>query len=436
MQKSSTSLFRPSQSSLAAQSVLVPAVLQMDANWIVLRDVMLDLGARSAPSLPSRVCFALLHPKQGVVLLDIAPHSTSHAVERLRRALTAAKFHKTFPGHLAILYRQVTQEDVPHLADLIRAAFSEERATEIDGGQGWTCLARHVLGGVRIFDLGFSTWTSQVDSPSVAPPWMAEWRPAARSPGFSALGYFWAVVLATVASGAAFLHYDYVPPVQAGHGGDLPRRSAFSSDAPSGSVSSPALLVLPAGPRTAAVIRTAGLSDRSPETAGKTDTPSLVDTPATASLAQDALIIDTTALEAVRAPLPAKGQTILMAEGGTETDRVAPASALSSATAALAERMVRRADALLQHGDVSAARLLYERAAAAGSSHAATAMGRTFDAAFLTGIGVVGLSADPLLAAKWYHRGLGLGEDELRVRLQILQPAPGRTSIAMEAPSQ
>ncbi len=396
MHKPGTPFRHPFQSSLAAQSVLVPAVLQMDADWIVLRDVMPDIRASNTPTLPSCVGFALLHPEHGIVLLDFAPDGTAQAVERLRRALAAAKFHKIFPGHLAIVYREITHEDVPRLAGLIRAALSAERATAIDGGQGWTRLARHVLGGVRLFDLGFSTETSQADSLSVAPPWVAEWRPAARSPGFGALGCFWAAVLATVAGGAAFLQYDYVPPSQAVRAEERSQSSAFGSDAPS----------------------------RSPAPA------------ATAPLAQDALITDTTALEAVRAPFPAEGQTPLMTDAGSGPDRATPAPAMSTATAVLAETMVRRAGALLQHGDVSAARLLYERAAASGSGHAATAMGRTFDAAFLAWTGVVGLSADPALAAKWYRRGLELGDDEARARLQMLQPAPGRTSIAMEAPSQ
>jgi len=94
--------------------------------------------------------------------------------------------------------------------------------------------------------------------------------------------------------------------------------------------------------------------------------------------------------------------------------------------------MVRRADTLLQRGDVSAARLLYDRAAAAGSGHAATAMGKTFDAAFLAGIGVVGLSADPAQAATWYRRGLGLGDEEARTRLQALPPTTSRASRAQQ----
>lgn len=111
-----------------------------------------------------------------------------------------------------------------------------------------------------------------------------------------------------------------------------------------------------------------------------------------------------------------------------------PGRAPDPAAAALAEAMARRGDALLQQGDISAARLLYDRAASAGSAHAATAMGKTYDATVLAGTGVVGLSPDPALAALWYRRGLGLGDEEARTRLQSLPPAAGHAAARAERP--
>jgi predicted nucleic acid-binding Zn-ribbon protein len=111
-----------------------------------------------------------------------------------------------------------------------------------------------------------------------------------------------------------------------------------------------------------------------------------------------------------------------------------PDRAPDPASAALAETMVRRGDALLQYGDVSAARLLYERAASTGSARAATAMGKTFDATVLAGIGAVGLSPDPALAALWYRRGLSLGDEEAGTRLQPLPPAASHTAAWAERP--
>lgn len=113
---------------------------------------------------------------------------------------------------------------------------------------------------------------------------------------------------------------------------------------------------------------------------------------------------------------------------------VVPSRVQDPAAAALTETMIRRGDALLQRGDISAARLLYDRAASAGSAHAATAMGKTYDAAILAGIGVVGLSPDPVLAALWYRRGLSLGDEEARTRLQSLPPAAGQAAARPERP--
>ncbi len=111
-----------------------------------------------------------------------------------------------------------------------------------------------------------------------------------------------------------------------------------------------------------------------------------------------------------------------------------PDRAPDPASALLAEMMVRRGNVLLRQGDVSAARLLYGRAASAGSAHAATAMGNTFDATILAGIGVVGLSPDPALAALWYRRALDRGDEGARAWLQSLPPAASHAAAQVERP--
>jgi TPR repeat protein len=92
-----------------------------------------------------------------------------------------------------------------------------------------------------------------------------------------------------------------------------------------------------------------------------------------------------------------------------------------SAGAALAPDMValllRRGDALLGLGDVSAARLLYERAAAGGDGRGATGAGKTYDPVFLLGIGARGIQADPVAAANWYRRAIELGDRSAAERL-------------------
>ncbi|WP_052401890.1 hypothetical protein [Muricoccus aerilatus] len=88
--------------------------------------------------------------------------------------------------------------------------------------------------------------------------------------------------------------------------------------------------------------------------------------------------------------------------------------------------LVRRGDAMMAIGDVSAARLLYERAAAAGSGAAATAMGRSYDPEELAALQVRGLRGDPAMAATWYRRGVALGDPEARGLVHRLASVEGR----------
>jgi len=73
------------------------------------------------------------------------------------------------------------------------------------------------------------------------------------------------------------------------------------------------------------------------------------------------------------------------------------------------ELLMRRGDRFLLARDVAAARLYYERAAAAGSSAAAYALARTYDAKFLSEIGATGVRPDAERAAAWY-RAAGRGD--------------------------
>jgi hypothetical protein len=89
--------------------------------------------------------------------------------------------------------------------------------------------------------------------------------------------------------------------------------------------------------------------------------------------------------------------------------------------AATLQDMLARANALLAIGDVSAARLLYERAAAAGDATAAAYAGRTHDPRFLAGIGVVGLRPDAEAASRWYRRAIELGHHDAERWLESLE---------------
>jgi TPR repeat protein len=67
-----------------------------------------------------------------------------------------------------------------------------------------------------------------------------------------------------------------------------------------------------------------------------------------------------------------------------------------------------RGDRYLGMGDVTSARLFYERAADAGSGQGAMRLGATFDPSFLGRAGLVGTRGDQARADMWYHRARGL----------------------------
>jgi type II secretory pathway predicted ATPase ExeA len=86
----------------------------------------------------------------------------------------------------------------------------------------------------------------------------------------------------------------------------------------------------------------------------------------------------------------------------------APAAASPLPQAVLAILLDRGA-AMLATGDISAARLLYKRAADAGSAQAAVEIGKTYEPTFLANRRAIGIQADPSVAAGWYRRALSLG---------------------------
>jgi hypothetical protein len=92
---------------------------------------------------------------------------------------------------------------------------------------------------------------------------------------------------------------------------------------------------------------------------------------------------------------------------------VAPPTERSLATALagslppeLMAALMKHGDQSLGLGDVAAARLLYRRAADAGSGPAATALGKTYDPNFAS----PGANPDPASAAGWYRKAIELGD--------------------------
>ena len=83
--------------------------------------------------------------------------------------------------------------------------------------------------------------------------------------------------------------------------------------------------------------------------------------------------------------------------------------------------LVRRGDAFLTSGDITSARLFYERAADAGSGRAALQLGATFDPIILGYVRSGSGLADPAQALSWYRRASDLGMVEAEERIKRVE---------------
>jgi type II secretory pathway predicted ATPase ExeA len=128
------------------------------------------------------------------------------------------------------------------------------------------------------------------------------------------------------------------------------------------------------------------------------------------------------------APAPAGGAEAgaLHAPAAAPNPAVAPAKTTDILSPSLVSKLLDRGDAMLAAGDISAARLLFRRAAEAGSGRAAIQAGRTYDPRYLNSIGAMGIQADAAEAASWYRRAAGMGSAEATQLLDGLTRATGK----------
>ncbi len=100
------------------------------------------------------------------------------------------------------------------------------------------------------------------------------------------------------------------------------------------------------------------------------------------------------------------------------------AAAPSPISAGMLETMLQRGQAMLDLGDLSAARLLFARAAELGSSEAMLSMGGTFDPTVLDGRLLA--NPDEVEATRWYRMAAASGNPEAALRLQRLMRQAAR----------
>lgn len=111
----------------------------------------------------------------------------------------------------------------------------------------------------------------------------------------------------------------------------------------------------------------------------------------------------------------------------TATAPVAPAVAAPAAAparqidAAELANLMTRAKTLLASGDISAARLLLERAAEGQDANAAMMLAETYDPAVLGAQDIRNITPDPAMARNWYQRAAQLGSTDAQRRLSQLQ---------------
>jgi type II secretory pathway predicted ATPase ExeA len=111
--------------------------------------------------------------------------------------------------------------------------------------------------------------------------------------------------------------------------------------------------------------------------------------------------------------------------GGVGASSPSVAASPRAATERISE-LLRRGEDALRLGNVLAARLFFERAAALGSVPAATLTGKTYDPAWLATIDAPGLQSDPAQAILWYRHAADSGDSEALTRLGALSRNPGQ----------
>jgi hypothetical protein len=82
--------------------------------------------------------------------------------------------------------------------------------------------------------------------------------------------------------------------------------------------------------------------------------------------------------------------------------------------------LIKRGNSLLKDGDFTAARLLFERGADAGSAEAALALGSTYDPLVIKRLGAIMVRADVETARKWYQIAADRGSAEAKLQLANL----------------
>jgi hypothetical protein len=128
---------------------------------------------------------------------------------------------------------------------------------------------------------------------------------------------------------------------------------------------------------------------------------------------------------AVLSPTPSGDKPEGISESAKAADAGNGARARSKLTSDEVKVLVARGDLLLGSGDVTSARLFYERAANAPDAQAALRLGESYDPTFLAGARLNRTAGSVPLAAQWYRRADELGAPEAATLLRVLAVETG-----------
>jgi TPR repeat protein len=119
-------------------------------------------------------------------------------------------------------------------------------------------------------------------------------------------------------------------------------------------------------------------------------------------------------------PTPSADKPEAASESTKAPDAAAGAPTSTNLTSNGIKALINRGDLLLGSGDITSARLFYERAANAPDAQAALRLGESYDPAFLQRARLNRTAGSVSLAAQWYQRAGELGAPEADTLLRAL----------------
>ena len=118
-------------------------------------------------------------------------------------------------------------------------------------------------------------------------------------------------------------------------------------------------------------------------------------------------------------PKPASQPALAPVPSGPVSESAPPSGAARQLDKNEIAMLVTQGKDFLKEGDLVSARLLLQRAVAAGSAEAGFILGTTFDPLFIRQMGVVGIKPDIARAREWYKRAAELGSADASQQLTL-----------------